>query len=225
VTERRPARRRLTQTQRREESTLRLHRAFAELVSTQGYIRTTASEIGEHAGYSRNMVRDRFGSKQDLFFDFTIAAILEQQQRSEAAPGTGMERVLRIVEDVRARAEHAPMDQQAAYTIALESAVAGHPLSALVLAGIGDQIDYLTRSIAEGTTDGSIRPDVDPRTEAERVMAVGMGLAFEHVSGVSGLSPLALVDLWRSAALDRLAPTADGPAAEEEEEEEEEEAG
>ena len=60
-------RRRLTQVERVEESARRLLVATAELVAEQGFERTTAAEIGLRAGYSRSMVRDRYGSREALF--------------------------------------------------------------------------------------------------------------------------------------------------------------
>src|ERR1700758_3499185 len=60
-----PAKRR-TQTERVAESSERLLLAAAELTAEKGFERTTSAEIGERAGYSRAMVRGRYGSKEAL---------------------------------------------------------------------------------------------------------------------------------------------------------------
>ncbi|WP_347338882.1 helix-turn-helix domain-containing protein [Mycolicibacterium sp. P9-64] len=47
-----------------EESSRRLAEAAIELIAEKGFSNTTAQEIGIRAGYSRAMVRERFGSKE-----------------------------------------------------------------------------------------------------------------------------------------------------------------
>src|ERR1700724_642251 len=59
-------RRRRTQRERTAESAQRLLDAAIELIAEKGFDRTTAAEIGERAGYSRSMVRARYGSKEAL---------------------------------------------------------------------------------------------------------------------------------------------------------------
>jgi AcrR family transcriptional regulator len=57
---------RRTQAQRRRESADRLLAAGVELIAEQGFARTTLAQIGERAGYSRETVRLRHGSKLAL---------------------------------------------------------------------------------------------------------------------------------------------------------------
>ncbi|KAA0080284.1 TetR/AcrR family transcriptional regulator [Mycolicibacterium sp. P9-64] len=57
-----PSRR--SQRERVEESSRRLAEAAIELIAEKGFSNTTAQEIGIRAGYSRAMVRERFGSKE-----------------------------------------------------------------------------------------------------------------------------------------------------------------
>src|SRR6201982_549005 len=83
-----------TNQERVEESTLALIASAIELFARQGYERTTAAEIGINAGFSRNMVRDRYASKEALLqsvFD-TFAELLLPAVRRERG-GTGLDRV------------------------------------------------------------------------------------------------------------------------------------
>src|ERR1700745_982557 len=57
---------RRTQQERSAESARRLLDAAIELIAEKGFERTTVAEIGERAGYSRSMVRARYGSKEAL---------------------------------------------------------------------------------------------------------------------------------------------------------------
>jgi AcrR family transcriptional regulator len=64
---------RVSHEQRNADAHRRLMAAAIELIAEKGFERTTAAEIGERAGYSRNMVRDRYGSKDAL-----LEALCEQ---------------------------------------------------------------------------------------------------------------------------------------------------
>ena len=57
---------RRTQRERVGESSRRLAEAAIALIAEKGYAATTAQEIGLRAGYSRDMVRVRFGTKEAL---------------------------------------------------------------------------------------------------------------------------------------------------------------
>ena len=91
-----------TNEQRVQDSTLGLLDAAIELFAEQGYERTTAAEIGLRAGFSRNMVRDRYGSKEALLrslFDTQFGQRLLPAMRRERI-GTGLERVLGQLDDL-----------------------------------------------------------------------------------------------------------------------------
>ena len=76
-----------TNQERVEESTLALIASAIQLFARQGYERTTAVEIGTNAGFSRNMVRDRYGSKEALLqsvFDTFAELLLPALARYES---------------------------------------------------------------------------------------------------------------------------------------------
>src|SRR5687768_15343821 len=89
---------RRTQRERVEESTRRLAVAAVELFGEQGFERTTAAQIGERAGYSRAMVRRRYGSKEAL-----LEQLVEQELATRITPAggddrPGLERILAQVD-------------------------------------------------------------------------------------------------------------------------------
>src|SRR6516165_10800072 len=98
-----------TNRERVEESTFALIASAIQLFATQGYERTTAAEIGINAGFSRNMVRDRYGSKEALLQSVfnTFAELLLPTVRRERG-GTGLDRVLGQVDDLLDAAEREP---------------------------------------------------------------------------------------------------------------------
>jgi AcrR family transcriptional regulator len=54
------------QAERRARSERRLLDAATRLIAEQGFSRTTLAQIGAKAGYSRGLVNERFGSKDEL---------------------------------------------------------------------------------------------------------------------------------------------------------------
>lgn len=71
---------RRTQKQRVEESARRLADAAVALIAEKGYAATTAQEIGLRVGYSRDMVRVRYGTKEALV-DSILSTLYESRPR------------------------------------------------------------------------------------------------------------------------------------------------
>src|SRR5215831_1479677 len=111
-----------TNRERVEESTFALIASAIQLFATQGYERTTAAEIGTNAGFSRNMVRDRYGSKdallQTVFEEF--ARQLLPAVRGERA-GTGLDHVLGQVDDLLNAVEREPETMRAMIVLTFET--------------------------------------------------------------------------------------------------------
>lgn len=173
-----PARR--TQAERKEESSRRLLEAAVALIGEQGWERTTAAEIGERAGYSRNMVRDRYGSKDALLE--AIQREYEQRLITTADPGgSGLEQVIAAAARVREMVERDPAYLRAILVVSFEAA---GPLAAMRPV-LRDWVATLNAVVAawleQGRDDGSVRADVQPRHDAERLIAQAIGLAYRWV--------------------------------------------
>ena len=173
--------RRRTQRERTAESTRRLLDAAIELIAEKGFERTTAMEIGERAGYSRSMVRARYGSKE---------ALLESVLRNDYEPlmlapevngQNGLERAVAVLSRAFGVAQEQPALLRAFFTVCFETVgPVGHLKPWLT--------DWLNRVEAEvgsalrcGMKDGSVGTHVDPDVEARRVIAYGLGIGFRWV--------------------------------------------
>jgi AcrR family transcriptional regulator len=168
-----------TNRERVEESTVALVASAIELFARQGYERTTAAEIGTNAGFSRNMVRDRYGSKdallQSVFEEF--AQQLLPAVRSERT-GTGLDHVLGQIDDLLNAVEQEPETMRAMIVLTFETP---GPLQSF--AGWFDRliVDYeseLALHLTTGQADGSVRADLDPAREAEVFVSYAIGLCF-----------------------------------------------
>src|SRR5262245_9872779 len=175
ATKRRPK----TNQERVEESTLALIASAIELFARQGYERTTAAEIGINAGFSRNMVRDRYGSKESLLQSVfeTFAELLLPAVRRERT-GTGLDHVLGQLDDLLHAVEQEPETVRAMIVLTFETP---GPLQNFadwfdrLIAGYEAE---LVEHLAAGRADGSVRRDVNPAREAEIFVSYAIGLCF-----------------------------------------------
>ena len=75
-----------TQVQRREEAVRKILDAAIELIAQRGVKDLTMAEVGIHAGYSRGLPHQHFGSKENLI-DAVLHAIVEKfNQRRKMQP-------------------------------------------------------------------------------------------------------------------------------------------
>ena len=168
-----------TNRERVEESTLALIASAIELFARQGYERTTAAEIGINAGFSRNMVRDRYGSKEALLQ--SVFEMFGQQLlpavRGERT-GTGLDHVLGQLDDLLHAVEEEPETMRAMIVLTFET-----PGPLQNFAGWFDRLiagyeAELAGHLAAGQADGSVRPDIDAAREAEIFVSYTIGLCF-----------------------------------------------
>jgi AcrR family transcriptional regulator len=178
VSKRRPR----TNQERVEESTLALVASAIELFARQGYERTTAAEIGTNAGFSRNMVRDRYGSKEALLqsvFEAFAELLLPAVRRERV--GTGLDRVLSQLDDLLHAVEREPETMRAMIVLTFET-----PGPLRNFAGWFDRLiagyeAELAGHLAAGQADGSVRRELDPAREAEVFVSYSIGLCFRSV--------------------------------------------
>jgi AcrR family transcriptional regulator len=171
-----PARR--TQLQRVEESTTRLIQAAAELIAEGGYEAASAAEIGRRAGYSRSMVRARFGSKEQLIDAVVTSAYEGPLTVALPESATGLERVLARLDMMATLIDETPELLRTIFAVEFQAAGSSSRMSAKVA-------DWVTRlradtlaAVLAGQADGSIRPDLDPEPTAHAIVVEGIGSAF-----------------------------------------------
>lgn len=182
-----------------EESSLRLVEAAVELIAEKGFERTTAAEIGERAGYSRNMVRDRYGSKEAL-----LESLFEEQFGRRLLPafrrdrtGSGLELVLGQLDDLLLAVEQEPEIMKAMIVLSFE---APGPLESirpwyedLIARYQAEMVEHLDA----GRRDGSIRAELDLEREAEVFVSYGIGLCFRWVLYGDAFDFAAEIRAWR----------------------------
>lgn len=169
---------RRTQQERVQESTTRLIQAAAELIAEGSYDAASAAEIGRRAGYSRSMVRARFGSKEQLI-DAVVASAYEGPLKVELPESaTGLERVLARLDTMARLIDETPELLRAIFAIEFQTAAHSSRMSTRAAAWVTHLRTDTLAAVLAGQADGSIRPDLDPEPTAHAIVAEGIGSAF-----------------------------------------------
>jgi AcrR family transcriptional regulator len=190
---------RRTNAERVEESTLRLMTAAIELFADRGYERTTAAEIGLRAGYSRNMVRDRYGSKDAL-----LEALFEREFSERLLPalrrertGTGLELVLGQLDDLLRGVQEDPAIMRAMILLAFEGSIAIPMVSQWYDRLMREFEAEMVEHLDAGVADGSVRSGLDHAREAEKYVSYGIGLCYRWVARPDAFDFAAEIVAWR----------------------------
>jgi AcrR family transcriptional regulator len=169
---------RRSQRERSEESAQRLLDAAIELIAEKGFDRTTVAEIGERAGYSRSMVRARYGSKEALL-ESIFGAELDRRLMPLADQGlTGMAWVLARVDHVLALLSEERELMRAFCVMSLEAGIGIASLRAWYTTWLAEYERQMAHQLRLGQTDGSVRAEIDPELEAGQFILTGLGLIF-----------------------------------------------
>lgn len=186
-----------------QDSTRLLFRAAADLIAEVGFDAATAAEIGRRAGFSRSMVRARFGSKQQL-----LEAILTETYESlllAAVPdsASGLERVLARIGATAALLEESPALVRIIFTIEFQAAGNDSALTEQVAHWVTSLRDDIRAAITAGLADGSVRAGTDADSASHGIVAEGIGTAFIWLVNPSDDMDLRVTQ-WRERTLSLL---------------------
>jgi len=186
-----------------QDSTRLLFRAAADLIAEVGFDAATAAEIGRRAGFSRSMVRARFGSKQQL-----LEAILTETYESlllAAVPdsASGLERVLARIGATAALLEESPALVRIIFTIEFQAAGNDSALTEQVAHWVTSLRDDIRDAITVGLADGSVRAGTDADSASHGIVAEGIGTAFIWLVNPSDDMDLRVTQ-WRERTLSLL---------------------
>jgi AcrR family transcriptional regulator len=167
-----------SQAERNAESSRRLLDSAITLIAEKGFERTTAAEIGERAGYSREMVRARYGSKEGLL-ETLLRTQYEPMFLSRAGSSdTALGWLLDQWEHLALEATEQPELLRVLFVACFETVGSIERLSPWMRGWLARQRDGVAATLRAGQADGSVRADLDPAEEADRILTFGMGLGF-----------------------------------------------
>jgi AcrR family transcriptional regulator len=168
------------QAMRSERSTQALLDAAAELIAQGGLASVTLASVGERAGFSRGMVTARFGSKAGLV-DALVRRVLTRLRdaRAEPADGTGLQRLVGLIEAIRDLTFAEPRDMRALLALMFE-ALGADPVLRTRMARLHETMRAdIAESLGQGVADASIRADVDVTQWSILVVSILRGLAYQ----------------------------------------------
>jgi AcrR family transcriptional regulator len=152
--------------------------AAAELIAEGGYDAASAAEIGRRAGYSRSMVRARFGSKEQLV-DAVIRSAFEGPLTvplPESA--TGMERVLARIDAMGRLVDESPALMRMLFAVEFQAAGKGSTMADRAASWVGQLRSDTLEALRQGQRDGSINGELDAEAAAHAITVEGVGSAF-----------------------------------------------
>lgn len=169
---------RRTQQERVEESTRRLIETAAELIAEGGYEAASAAEIGRRAGYSRSMVRARFGSKDGLIDAVIRSAYEEPLTAPLPGSATGMEHVLARIDTTRRLVDENPTLLRMLFAVEFQAAGRASGMADRAAGWVGWLRSDMLESLGKGQRDGSISGELDAEATAHAIVVEGVGSAF-----------------------------------------------
>jgi AcrR family transcriptional regulator len=200
-----PTRRR-TQGERVAETTRRLAVAAVELCGEQGFEKTTAAQIGERAGYSRAMVRRRYGSMKALLEHLLEHELAGRISPSTELPGNGLERILGQVDLLVDFLEDDEPTARAFFVLTFEAAGPIPDLRPWYRDYFARYEGQMKETLRAGQTDGSIRADLDIEIEAKAFVSFSLGLAFRLTLDWDGYDYAGDAYAWKRSLARRYAP-------------------
>jgi AcrR family transcriptional regulator len=166
------------QHERSAESAKRLLDATIALISEKGSEKTTVAEIGERAGYSRAMVRHRYGSKEEL-----LEALMDSEFKAKLLqPATGkhagLDRAMMQIDLMRQQAKKDPELLRAFFILCFEAVGPVPALGQWMRNWFDAYRDAVANALSAGQRDGSVRAKLNVKEEAQNVIVFGAGLGY-----------------------------------------------
>jgi len=162
-------------------STRRLLEAAGELIAERGYEQASLAAIGERAGYSRGLVTTRFGTKENLLtvlMERITSDWIEHNVLPEIEGLPGLDAMLTYLDTVIRQLERDPQAMRVLWALSFEAVRPTSPLRQHAEPYHRATVSTVTAFLEAGIEDGSIDPDIDPRSEALLHTATLRGMAY-----------------------------------------------
>lgn len=196
MTSTRPRRR--SQAERVAESTERLMTAAVELIAERGYESTTAGAIAERAGFVRSMVNTRFGGKAGLLAAMFEAHWINELLGPEAAAETGLAGLLGIIDRLRLFVSAEPVRLRAFLVVSFEAAGPSSIPSEQITQPLETLRCAVEHTLRRGQDDGTVVALDDVAFHAERIIDIGLAMAYRWVVDAAGYPFEDRLSRWRS---------------------------
>lgn len=171
----------MKQSDRRKQSTEKLIQACLELAAEKGVSALTFDNIGEKAGYSRNLAFQKFGSKAGLLeavINYLHDVMTDTRERRDLEKLNGLD-ALRLYCDVHISAQERAPDMRAYFILMSEAVSEQSEMRALFVRSHERSVTEIRRLIKRGRADGSIRKDINVEMAALLIGTQLIGISSE----------------------------------------------
>jgi AcrR family transcriptional regulator len=197
---------RRSQAERTAESDRRMLDAATRLIASQGYMATTLEAIGNEAGYSRQLVAQRFGSK-DKLLETVIARhadALRERLRSRRSRLAGLAGLYSEIDSYLQALDEPSLESRAFFVLMLESAGPAPQFRPAFAAITARWEERLAQQIRESQAQGSLRADVDARIESKLLIATLRGIRIQSMMDPGTSDVPAAANSLKAAIAERL---------------------
>lgn len=171
------------QAERVAESDGRMLDAATALIARMGYAGTTLESIGSEAGYSRQLVAQRFGSK-DKLLEAVISGhgdTLRLRALERRRSLSGLQALFMEVDSYLQALDAPSVQSRAFFVLMLESAGPAPQFRPVFAAITARWQDTLAETILDAQAQGAIRKDVDANLEALLLIATLRGVRIQSL--------------------------------------------
>lgn len=169
-----------TQAERSATSDKALLDAAIDLILERGIEKTTLQAIGARAGYSRGLATYRFGSKAGLF-DAICKSISHRwiaYLTRGVADKNGIDAMCAAIDAYVSFVSDAPRDTRVLHILLCAAAAPQSNFQETAKHVYERQREDVVAWVRQGIAEGSIRSDIDPRSESAKFVAFLSGITY-----------------------------------------------
>lgn len=173
-----------TQVQRKEEAIRKILDAAVDLIVVRGVKDLTMAEIGVHAGYSRGLPHQHFGSKENLI-EAVLHAIIgrfNQRLRGQQPPAPGMESIKSLVSTYLERDAEGWKASKAFIILMADASLISTRHKTLIQKHNQKNIEFILKHLEIEKTQRHIKFKIQEKDIATIIMGTMRGLALHALN-------------------------------------------
>ncbi len=173
-----------TQVQRKEEAIRKILDAAVDLIVVRGVKDLTMAEIGVHAGYSRGLPHQHFGSMENLIEAVlhSIIGRFNQRLRGTKPPAPGMESIKSLVSTYLERDAESWKTSRAFIILMADASRTSTTHKALIQKHNQKNIDFILKQLDIEKTQRNIEFKIKEKDIATIIMGTMRGLALHALN-------------------------------------------
>ena len=161
-----------------------LREAAIDVLVEQGMVRATAQEIASRAGYSREMVRVRYGTKERLVQTILTGPVEDLLTADPPEAADGLDELAQRLDGARQLIQDQPRLIKAFLVVMFEAAGGAESVRPHMTTWAHRAIDSISGAVRKGQGDGSIAAGLDSERTARWIIRSIVGLSHEWLLGL-----------------------------------------